>query len=298
MKWLFILVALPLVFSLLAGCNSTNDTTPPSTQTPIPTQPVTQTPTPTPTITQTPSQSNTSSIKYTLLLSVNPAGGGTVKIANLPNGEFDYDTLQAIAEIKSNYSASYDAGQSLVLAVKAADGYVFDSWSGSLEGTSVVLSFDIESNMKIVANFKAAATQTPPLLPQAYQVLAETTVNKTTLSIGDNLTIQSELQYIGDESSISGVPIIMIMDANYNVVAAWYLDQQGNLLLQNVPMTYYQIEKDKRYIVNVTWDLKNIYTKVSVPPGQYQIRVTIAIPYSNGFSPLLTDEMYIYITIS
>ena len=267
MKWLFILVALVIVFSLILGCSSTKTSETPATQIPTPTTSITP--------------------KYTLLVSVTPADGGAVKIANPPDGEFDYDTLEALAEIKTNYSSSYEKGKSLMLAAKAAEGYVFDSWSGDLSGESDVLYIDIESNINIVANFKVTKTQTTSPAYQSNQVSIKATTNKTSLTIGESLTIQSEIEYIGDEATFSGIPIIIIFDSNYHTVNDWYLDQDGNIFTEYNPSLYYEIEKNKKYIMNITWDLKNLLN-ASVPSGQYTIQIGIFKNLSDGRNELLT----------
>lgn len=271
-----------MTVATMVGCGSSNI----HTTTPIQTKPPTQS--------ETQTQSYTP--KYTLILSVSPAEGGSVKIANPPEGEFSYDSLDAIAEIQSNYSNSYDSGTQLILYVKASEGYVFESWSGDLSGNSEIAYINIESNMSIVANFGATATETTLPTITYFEVSANTILSSNSLSIGENLTIHTEIEYIGDESTITGVPTIMVISSNFRVVAHWSLDEQDNIYINTGPMEYFEIEKGKKYIMHVTWDLIDLFTHANIPSGEYTIQATIAIPYQNGFSPLITNE-HLSITI-
>lgn len=132
-------------------------------------------------------------------------------------------------------------------------------------------------------------TTTTPEIP-SYQVTANTTINSTNLILGQNLTIQSEIQYIGTGANITGVPTILIYDYRLSTVAQWYLDVHGNIIPAIGNMNYYQIEKGQKYSLSVNWDLVDMCNNTSVTSGQYIVWATIAVPLQNGFSVLNTNE--------
>jgi hypothetical protein len=149
-----------------------------------------------------------------------------------------------------------------------------------------------------ITNDNPEITPTTTTTTQKYDVLTKTTLNKTSLSTGDNLTIRTEIQYSGEESTITGIPAIFIWGANGSV-AQWFLDKDGNLVTGFNSSMCYQIEKGKVFIMNITWGLKDTIKNNDVPPGQYRIQVSIAEPTSGfGFTLPISNEGQFTITIS
>jgi uncharacterized repeat protein (TIGR02543 family) len=69
--------------------------------------------------------------KYNLAVSINPANSGTVS----PGG------------------GSYDSGSQVTLTAMANSHYVFSGWTGSISGTSNPITFTMDSDKTVVANF-------------------------------------------------------------------------------------------------------------------------------------------------
>jgi uncharacterized repeat protein (TIGR02543 family) len=72
--------------------------------------------------------------QYILIISVSPTGGGTVSPA----------------------SGAYDSGTKVTLTASAAEGYVFDYWSGDATGTSTQANIFMDGDKDVVAHFKKA----------------------------------------------------------------------------------------------------------------------------------------------
>jgi uncharacterized repeat protein (TIGR02543 family) len=81
---------------------------------------------------------------YTLTTNVNPGGGGTV---NAP--------IQTCA-------GGYTAGSVLQLTAVPNTGYLFESWSGTANGTSNPVSVVMDGDKIITANFKATVVLVAP----------------------------------------------------------------------------------------------------------------------------------------
>jgi hypothetical protein len=234
--------------------------------------------------------------QYSVLVKINAAGAGTVKIAKNPSGEFTYTSLKAIAEIDSdsNFIALYAQGTMFVLAAKPEAGYVFDSWGDDLSGTSDTISFTLNTNMSITANFKAASPTSGnqgEIPSSGSQVSSVTTLDKNHLIAGDHLAIHSVLKYIGDGTSVSGIPAIIISNQlNHQIIAAWYLNQGGNYLSEFSQTACYSIVKNTPIVLDATWDLVNSNTGDIVPDGGYAVQATIAVPQGNGMLLLANSE--------
>ena len=72
---------------------------------------------------------------YTLAISFEPAGGGSVS----PGG------------------GPYDEGASVVLTAIPASGYRFDHWSGDVSGTTTSITITINADKSVTAVFIASA---------------------------------------------------------------------------------------------------------------------------------------------
>lgn len=73
---------------------------------------------------------NTPAATYTVSVSVNPAGAGTVSGAG-----------------------TYNAGSTATLSATAAAGHTFSSWSGEVTGTSNPITVTVNENLSVTANF-------------------------------------------------------------------------------------------------------------------------------------------------
>ena len=76
--------------------------------------------------------------QYTLSVSVDPAGSGTVTL-NPPGG-------------------TYDSGTQVTLTATANPGYVFDEWSGDLSGTDNPATITMDSDKSVTAHFSQIPT--------------------------------------------------------------------------------------------------------------------------------------------
>lgn len=74
--------------------------------------------------------------EYTLTISIQPYGGGTVT--------------------KSPDKPKYSKGEYVTLIASPASGYEFDHWSGDVSGYSTLVSVYMDRNKSVVANFKKA----------------------------------------------------------------------------------------------------------------------------------------------
>lgn len=146
------------------------------------------------------------------------------------------------------------------------------------------------------------AIQTATQTPQDYNVLVKTMLNNedvndsNTLVLTENtLNIRSVL--LCNLDGLIGAPIIQIMDSNGNIVASWYLSEDFHMVSGlEFSQNSNPISSGLQYIMDVTWDLKNMFTNVRVPPGQYTLQVTV---YSNESNSLLpTNEGSFTITIN
>jgi hypothetical protein len=119
--------------------------------------------------------------------------------------------------------------------------------------------------------------------------------SNTLVLTGNTLNIRSVL--LCALEGLIGAPIIQIMDSNGNIVASWYLSENGNIFSElEFSQNYYPIDTGTQYIMDVTWDLKDMFTNVRVPPGQYTLQVTIYSDESNSL--LTTNEGSFTITIN
>jgi len=85
------------------------------------------------TVTGTPAASTPT---YTLSVSVNPAGGGSV----------------------STSGGEYRSGAQVLLTASPATGYAFDRWSGSASGTTPIIMITMSSDKSVTAHFRTTQT--------------------------------------------------------------------------------------------------------------------------------------------
>ncbi len=171
--------------------------------------------------------------------------------------------------------------------------------SGCNSGTSTVPTFT--NTVGQTATPTNAPTTTSPS-PQDYQVLVNTMLNNepvndsnTQVLTGNTLNIRSVLRCALD--GLIGAPIIQIMDSNANIVVSWYLSEDFHMVSGlEFSQNYYPISSGIQYILDVTWDLKDMFTNVRVPPGQYTLQVTVYSDESNSFLP--TNEGSFTLTLN
>ena len=78
-------------------------------------------------------------ITYTLSVSVNPSGAGSVSPSN----------------------GQYEEGTQVTLSATAATGYTFDFWDGDASGSAATITITMDSDKSIIAHF---ADTTPPVI--------------------------------------------------------------------------------------------------------------------------------------
>jgi len=132
------------------------------------------------------------------------------------------------------------------------------------------------------------APATTPSSPQDVKVFVNTMVNNqpcnsnTPVYTGGTLSISSVLHCTVDD--LKGAPIILIKDPNGNRVASWYLSKESIMIAgQGYLQNCYPTDSGHTYIMQVTWDLKDMSKNVKVPPGQYTVLVTIYSCESSSF---------------
>lgn len=84
-----------------------------------------------------------SPVIYTLTLTCEPNGGGSLTLSPTAEGN------------------QYEAGTSVELTATPADGYVFDTWSGDLNGSTNPASVSMDSDKEVIANFVLPASEKP-----------------------------------------------------------------------------------------------------------------------------------------
>jgi hypothetical protein len=139
-------------------------------------------------------------------------------------------------------------------------------------------------------------TNTPTHRPNIWDVSSVTTLSKTSLIIGENLTIQSEIGYSGGDSYLSGLLCIYVTNSKNEMSLICFFDKENNILNSFSASKCFQIEKGIKYIASATWDLKNYVTHQYVNPGEYTIIVAIVYPYGNSYS--WSPSLGVTITIS
>ena len=157
----------------------------------------------------------------------------------------------------------------------------------------IILISGCNPSNSTVTPFTKTVGQTATQTPQDYQVFVNTMLNNepvndsnTLVLTGNSLNIRSVLHCTLD--GLIGAPIIQIMDSNGNIVASWYLSEDFNMVSGlEFSQNYYPIDTGTQYIMDVTWDLKDMLTNVRVPPGKYTLQVTV---YSDESNSLLTSN--------
>lgn len=90
-------------------------------------------------------------------------------------------------------SASYDAGTTVLLTASPASGWAFDSWSGSVSGTSNPLTVVVNSNMNVTANFTQSSSGEANFDMVGYATVNADGYATTTGGAGGSVTTVSSL---------------------------------------------------------------------------------------------------------
>jgi hypothetical protein len=155
--------------------------------------------------------------------------------------------------------------------------------SGCVQPTSIAPS-STKTAVKTSTPTNASTTASPST--QDVKVVVNTMLNSqpidSTVYTGNNLNISSVLHCSVDD--LIGAPVILIKDSNGNRVASWYLSKDFKMVsglgyLQNC----YPTDSGTSYIMQVTWDMKDMSTNVRIPPGKYILLVTVYSYASNSF---------------
>jgi uncharacterized repeat protein (TIGR02543 family) len=182
---------------------------------------------------------NFTELRYTLTLSANPPGGGSIDAVPPPEGD-----------------GKYPYGTVVTLTAHAATGYVFGSWSGDASGSSNPVQVTMTANRSVTANF----TQLRYTLTLAVNPIGTGSINANPLPGGDGkyaygtavtLTANPATGYLfsswsGDASGPNN-PTQVTMDGNKNVTADFvhgytltlfvYHDNWGTVSVEpNLPM--------------------------------------------------------------
>ncbi|MBK8808082.1 MAG: M6 family metalloprotease domain-containing protein [Bacteroidales bacterium] len=124
----------------------------------------------------------------------------------------------------SPQTAPYLLGEVATVTARAANGYVFDYWSGDTLATTNPLKVNMNKSKSLVANFRQAQQFTLNLESQENGIAsalpqAATYLEQTSATITAHACVGSQfLGWTGDEVS-SQNPLSILMDANKNITA-------------------------------------------------------------------------------
>jgi hypothetical protein len=126
--------------------------------------------------------------QYTLTVSVNPSGGGSVT--------------------KSPNKSTYVYGDQVILTATANSGYSFGSWSGDASGTASPANVTVNSNKAVTANFTAIAetVSTPTTPTGSGSGVTGTSYSYSTGGATSNLghSVEYQFDWKGDGTDLSG----------------------------------------------------------------------------------------------
>ena len=144
--------------------------------------------------------------QYTVTVSANPAGAGTVT--------------------KSPDKPAYSAGESVTLTATPSLGNMFTNWGGNASGTTNPLTVVVNGNLTIVGNFAAAPTHTLTTTPVGSGSISRVP-DKTSYLHGESVTLtavpNANASFIGWGGALTGAtnPTTIIMDADKAVTATF-----------------------------------------------------------------------------
>ena len=144
--------------------------------------------------------------QYTLTVSANPGGAGTVT--------------------KSPDKPAYSAGESVTLTATPAAGNLFTSWSGSASGSVNPLTVVVNANLNIVANFSAAPARTLTITTNGPGTVTKSP-DKLTYLNGETVTLtavpNANASFLGWGGALTGAttPTTLVMDGDKTVTATF-----------------------------------------------------------------------------
>ena len=142
--------------------------------------------------------------QYTLTVSANPGGAGTVT--------------------KSPDKPAYSAGESVTLTATPAAGNLFTNWSGSASGSTNPLTVVVNSNLTIVANFIVAPARTLTITTNGPGTVTKSPDKPTYLN-GETVTLtavpNANASFLGWDGALTGAtnPTTLVMDGDKAVTA-------------------------------------------------------------------------------
>ncbi|KSV16250.1 cell wall-binding protein [Dehalococcoides mccartyi] len=137
----------------------------------------------------------------------------------------------------STVSGSFDAGSVIELSANPMQGYRFDHWSGDLSGTDPSISFIMDANKTIVANFVPLLLLAVNISPNAAGIV---TPEGDYFDYGASITLTAQAapgyQFIGWTGDLTTnlTTINITMDKNYTLTANFApVIQTSSLVLPN-----------------------------------------------------------------
>jgi uncharacterized repeat protein (TIGR02543 family) len=148
---------------------------------------------------------NFSVIPYSLTVSVNPTGGGTVT--------------------KSPNQSTYNYGDQVTLTATPAIGYTFTNWTGDASGTNSSTIITLDDNKTVSANFSLIEYSLTVNITPTEGGTVTKSPNQSTYNYGDQVTLTATpvtgytfTNWAGDASGTNS-PTIITMDDNKTVTA-------------------------------------------------------------------------------
>ncbi|MGE0902586.1 MULTISPECIES: InlB B-repeat-containing protein [Dehalococcoides] len=137
----------------------------------------------------------------------------------------------------STVSGSFDAGSVIELSANPMQGYRFDHWSGDISGTDPSISFIMDANKTIVANFVPLLLLAVNISPNAAGIV---TPEGDYFDYGASITLTAQAapgyQFIGWTGDLTTnlTTINITMDKNYTLTANFApVIQTASLVLPN-----------------------------------------------------------------
>ncbi|AII58622.1 cell wall-binding protein [Dehalococcoides mccartyi] len=122
----------------------------------------------------------------------------------------------------STISGNFDAGTIIDITANPMQGYRFDHWSGDINGTNPTISFIMDTNKNIVANFVPLLLLTISITPNAAGIV---TPEGNYFDYGASITLTAQAapgyQFIGWTGDLTTnlTTINITMDKNYTLTA-------------------------------------------------------------------------------
>lgn len=152
-------------------------------------------------------------VQYTLGTSVNPDGAGTVTPS----------------------SGTYNDGTEVILTATPAQGYIFESWSGSATGTVNSITISMDGDKFVVANFQPEPPSVAEIIAEVQKAVVRIETTFATGSGHGSGSIISSRGYVLTASyNVEGVTTIEIMVPNLGTFQATVVATEGSLALLKI----------------------------------------------------------------